>query len=108
MQAIILPDDVSKTINTILFKFIWKKKYSNTQAFEKVKRDVMCQTYVCGGLNMINVIDMQKSFLITWVKKIACNPGAKYSAIPCHNYEELGMDLSVYDSNVPAKHFQGL
>ena len=108
MQAIILPDDVLKTINTILFKFIWKKKYSNTWAFEKVKRDVMCQTYACGGLNMINVIDMQKSFLITWVKKIACNPDAKYSAIPCHYYEELGMDLSVFDSNVPAKHFQGL
>ena len=61
-----------------------------------------------GGLNIINVIDMQKSFLITWVKKIACNPDAKYSAIPCHYYEELGMDLSVFDSNVPAKHFQGL
>ena len=41
MQSLVLPDDVLKKLNTILFKFIWKKKYSNRRAFEKIRRDVL-------------------------------------------------------------------
>ena len=38
MQAFVAPADIIKKLNTLFFRFIWKKKYSNTKAFEKVKR----------------------------------------------------------------------
>ena len=69
MQAIILPEDISKKINTILFKFLWKRIFSNRRAFEKVKRDV-CQDYANGDVKMINIIDMQNSFYCTVVQKV--------------------------------------
>ena len=43
MQALVAPADVIKNINTLLllfFRFIWKKNYSNTKAFENVKRQL--------------------------------------------------------------------
>ena len=30
MQALVAPADIIKKLNTLLFRFIWKKKYSNT------------------------------------------------------------------------------
>ena len=43
MQALVAPADIIKRLNTLFFRFIWKKKYSNTKAFEKVERKIMCQ-----------------------------------------------------------------
>ena len=43
MQALVAPVDIIKKLNTLFFRFIWKKKYSNTKAFERVKRRIMCQ-----------------------------------------------------------------
>ena len=68
MQALVAPGDIIKKLNTLFFRFIWKKKYSNTKSFEKVKRRIMCQKME-GGLSMINVDDLQKSFLLSWAKK---------------------------------------
>ena len=63
MQAFVAPADIIKKLTTLFFRFIWKKKYSNTKAFEKVKRRIMCQKMEEGGLSMINVDDLKKSFL---------------------------------------------
>merc|ERR1711893_466873 len=70
MQALILPEHVLKMINTTIFRFLWKKQYSNRRAFEKVKRDVLCLDYKKGGLKMINIFDMQFSFVVKWFKLI--------------------------------------
>ena len=107
MQALILPDDVLKTINTIIFKFLWKKKFSNRKAFEKVRRDVLCNDYEVGGLKMINVIDLQHSFVIKWIKCIYCNKDASYSCIPAMYLEKLGYDFSVLRSSVDSKSLMG-
>ena len=37
MQSLILPDHVLNEIDTIMFKFIWQKRFSNKKVFEKVK-----------------------------------------------------------------------
>ena len=42
------------------------KPNSNTKAFEKVKRRIMCQKMEEGGLSMINVDDLQKSLSLTF------------------------------------------
>jgi len=32
MQALVAPADIIKKLNTLFFRFIWKKKYSNIKA----------------------------------------------------------------------------
>ena len=69
IQALALPDEVLNTLDTLLFKFIWQKKFSNKKAREKIKRNVICQSFEEGGLNMISVKAQQKVFLSKWIKK---------------------------------------
>ena len=57
---------------------------------------------------MINVIDKQNSFLIQWVQKLFCNHSSVYTYIPNFYYDKLGMDLSIFKSNVKVKCFKGL
>ena len=57
---------------------------------------------------MVSIIDMQNTFLIQWVKKITMNFDYNFVYLPMYYYGELGMDLSVFGSNISAKHFQGL
>ena len=108
MQALAIPEKVLIEINRIIHKFIWKKKYNNKRAFEKVKRDVLCQDYKDGGIKMINVLDMQNSFHMKWLQRIYMNQDALYSSVPIYYLEKLGRGLSVLNSNVPAKDFIGL
>ena len=108
MQCLCLPEDVLKNINTIVFKFLWKKKTCNKKAFEKVRRDVMCENYEAGGLKMINIRDMQNAFLIKWLQKVYCNQDSNFSCIPMYYLEKVGCDMSVLFSNITSKHFNGL
>ena len=45
MRSIGLSQVVLNKINSILYKFLWKRKHSNKRAFEKVKRKVMEAEY---------------------------------------------------------------
>ena len=38
--------------------------------FEKVKRSVLCTDLESGGLNMIDLKDMQAAFLLQWVLQV--------------------------------------
>ncbi len=70
LQSIGLPDEVLTKINRMFFSFLWKRTYSNKKAIEKVKRKTMYSSYCTGGMNMINIELMQKSFLIDWARKL--------------------------------------
>ena len=47
-------------------RFCWQKD-SNQRAFEKIKRSALCTDAENGGLNMIDLKDMQAAFLLQWV-----------------------------------------
>ena len=108
LQALILPNHVLKSINTLIFRFLWQKQHSNRRAFEKVKRDVLCLDYKKGGLKMINIFDMQSSFVIKWFHLIFNNRDARFSQIPMSLFERIGPDLSLLKCNVTSKEFKGL
>ena len=55
IQSLALPEEVIKSIDLLLFKFLWQKSFSNKKAFEKVKRKVLCKQVHDGGLNMISM-----------------------------------------------------
>lgn len=88
MQCMLLPNEVLKNINTIIFKFLWKKKFSNQRAFEKVRRDVLCDKFEAGGLKMINVTDMQYSFAVKVLKMLYTNRLAIFSPFPSLYFEK--------------------
>ena len=56
---------------------------------------------------MINVIDLQHSFIIKWIKCVYCNKDASYSYIPVMYLEKLAYDFSVLRSSVDSKKFMG-
>jgi len=108
LQSLILPPVVLNKINTILFRFLWKKKYSNTRAFEKVKRVVMCSNTENGGLKMIDINTMQQSCLLTWAINLLQSNGETWSILPKFMFSNLGSNLSCFMSNVSSKLFSGL
>ena len=70
MQSIGIPEEALHKINRIIYTFIWKKKYNNKKAFEKVKRKVLCQDTSKGGLKMIDMNTLQQSLYLSWIPKI--------------------------------------
>ena len=70
MQCMHIPETVLKEVDRMIFGFIWKRRHANKKAFEKVKRTVLCQTLMSGGLGMISAKHQQKTFLIKRVKKL--------------------------------------
>ena len=54
-----------------IFTFLWKKKYSNQKAFEKIKRNNLCKDAADGGPSEISVKDQQNTFLLRWLDE-AC------------------------------------
>ena len=108
LQALTAPVDIIKTINTTMFRFIWKKKCSNTKAFEKVKRQVMIQSIEKGGLNMIKIDDMQHSFLLSWAFRLAQDSDNKWKRIPSELFEQLGGIHNCMQSDQKPGKFKGM
>ena len=109
MQAFIIPEKVLTEINRILFRFIWKKRDNNKKAFEKVKRVVMCNDYTQGGLKMIDIKQMQISFILQWVIRLTGNLGTnKCAIIPRMIFLSHGPNFECFRSNVNSKSFKGL
>jgi hypothetical protein len=81
LQVLALPTKVLNTINTIIYRFLWKKKYNNKRAFEKIKRGVLSLDTQDGGLKMINIENQQNTFLIKWASRLLKNPNAGWSVL---------------------------
>ena len=70
IQALVPPEKILNTLDSIIFKFIWQKKHSNKKAFEKIKRKVMCQSVSNGGLSMISIKTQSKLFQLKWIRHL--------------------------------------
>ena len=108
MQALIAPKDILQQINTMLFRFLWKKKFSNTKAFEKVKRVVVCNKKEEGGLQMINIIDMQTSFSLVWIAQLKEEKISKWKSIPLNDLNKMGPNLTCLKASIPSNKLLGL
>ncbi|GFR68800.1 tRNA (Cytosine-5-)-methyltransferase [Elysia marginata] len=65
-----MPNKVLTHINRIFFRFIWKKKYCNKRAFEKVRRKTVCNETKNGGLKMFNIINIQSAAYKHWAEAL--------------------------------------
>jgi len=57
-------------------------------------------SYEEGGLNMINIVDMQKSLVLAWVTKLMQPSYEKWKAFPQYISSQLGKRLYCFTSNV--------
>ena len=74
MKSIAIPRKVLEDVNTLFFKFVWKKQLDNKKAFEKIKRNVLCNDYLNGGLRMIDIRHFQDSILLEWAHSFITSP----------------------------------
>ena len=107
MQSIGLPDKIITKINRIFFSFIWKRKYSSKKAFEKVKRKVMYNNFESGGLNMINIELMQKSFLADWARKLLIPSEESWKLAPLKSLQCVG-GIKIFDSIINKNEIIGI
>ena len=62
IQALACPETMINRNNSIIYRLLWKRRYNNKKAFEKIKRSVLSLKISAGGLNMINFGHQQKCF----------------------------------------------
>jgi hypothetical protein len=110
IQALSIPDNVLDEINTILYRFLWRKKNCNRKAFEKVKRVVVNSNIENGGISMIDIKVMQHSFLCQWFCKLSLSLKARttWTVIPSMYFEMFGRDLACFNTSVKMTDFKGL
>ena len=58
-----VPDDYVKSINSIIYEYIWKGKS------DKVKRTILSQDFENGGYKMSNLLTMCKAAKVKWVSR---------------------------------------
>ena len=74
-------------IQSLFFKFIWSDKP------DKVKRNLLVQSYENGGLKMPHIQSFESALKMTWIKKII-NPeySAPWKTLILSNFDALGGD----------------
>ena len=105
----VVPDPVLTQVNGILFRFLWRKKDCNRKAFEKMKRTVVCGALENGGLNMIDLKQMQATFLLQWAGRLfQAQALDKWSHIPKTIFAPFGDKYLCFFSNMKSRAFKGL
>ena len=87
-SMLVTPLEVVSSVTTSLFDFIWCKKP------DKIKRQVMYQDYVDGGLRVPNMEVMAKSLKLAWISRFlstdVLSRKENWKAIPYHFFREYG------------------
>eukprot|EP00745_Piridium_sociabile_P036415 TRINITY_DN6533_c0_g2_i5.p1 TRINITY_DN6533_c0_g2~~TRINITY_DN6533_c0_g2_i5.p1 ORF type:complete len:740 (-),score=40.77 TRINITY_DN6533_c0_g2_i5:39-2090(-) len=107
MKVICLPDKILRNVNTIIYRFLWKRKNTNKKAFEKVRRKVLNSDYERGGLRMPDAKLLQQSFLLEWVGKLYhAKESDKWSFIPSAQFLMYGRGFACFKAKVTWQKFK--
>ena len=107
--ALVVPDPVLTQVNRILFRILWRKKDCHRKAFEKVKKTVVCGALENGGLNMIDLKQVQAAFLLQWVGRLFQSQALdKWSHVPKNIFAPFGDKYLCFFSNLKSRDFKGL
>ena len=107
MQSIALPKDVLDRINQLFFRFLWRKKFCNRRAYEKVKRKVVCNRWEMGGLNMFDIYYFQDAILLAWIEALVAPGFEVWKEVSLYFFRNLGGKY-VFRSKVSTKEMKGL
>ena len=106
MQSIGICEQKLIEIQSICFRFIWKRDYNDKRAHERVKRKIICLEKENGGLDMFNILNFQKSFYLSWALKL-WKSNEKWTYIPKLMFNKVG-GSAAFNSNVYSQDFKGL
>ena len=81
-----VPEEIIKSLQSKIYKFLWNGKT------EKVKRALLCNTILNGGINMVNIHAFMEAIKASWITKIITIPG-KWSDIFHMNAKYIGLPL---------------
>ena len=76
-----------KTLNTILYKFLWNGKP------DKIRRSTISLSYMQGGMKMINIHNFDKALKISWIKKLVTQPNSQWHKLLTVMYENINKTL---------------
>ena len=108
LQVLALPQSVLTRINTIIYRFLWKRKYNNKGAFEKIKRSVLSLDIEEGGVKMIHIENQQKRFLAKWTAKLLRDKKTVASQIAKHFFTPIVSVRCALNATVDPKHNQAI
>lgn len=74
--SLFVNDSIATEVNRIFFDFIWKNKS------HKLKKSVLSNSKVDGGLEVLDFVDTVNTFKINWLKKCLKNPDSIWYFIP--------------------------
>ena len=96
-------------VNRLLFRILRRKKDCNRKAFEKVKTTVVCGALENGGLNSIELKQMQAVFSLQWVGRLfQAHALDKWSLIPKNTVAPFGDKRLCFFSSLKGHAFKGL
>ena len=72
-----------KQTETELFNFLWEGKPS------RIKKEVVCQSYESGGLQMTSVYPYLSSMKISWLRRLRINPDSELTVFLNNLFPEL-------------------
>ena len=108
MQSIGISDENLKRINLVIFRFIWNKKSNNDKkVIEKKKRNILTKKYEDGGLNMIDIVAFQNSFLLKWADRLFDNKSNSWKVFPLIFLQKVG-GKTAFMCNTKGSKFKGL
>ena len=85
MSLLNVPDYVIKEVKRIVYNFLWNGR-------DRIKRTVLMNSKVNGGLNMISIDDHVKALRATWVTRLlSCN--GKWKSILLHYLGKQHLDI---------------
>ena len=94
-----------KEINSILYKYIWNDKP------DKIKRNLINQSYNNGGLKMVNLEKFIKSLKVTWMRRLLSNQETPWknlfeaSILPIRNLTIFGSNYLIKNAKNIQNHF---
>ena len=90
----IIPKEYIQTFKNILYKFLWKGKK------DPVKRSVLSNDYLEGGLKMTNIDTYIKALQIKWILRLLENSNENWKIIPQKYFEKIGENFLIFNMNL--------
>ena len=101
LQTLANRETTPRKKDTVIHGFIWKRKYNNKRAFEKIKRNVVSLPIEEGGLSLINIEHHQNRFLANWASKLSQTNEATWTITAKEQFTSLGEYTVALNDSVP-------
>ena len=90
----IIPKEYIQTFNNIVYELLWKGKK------DPVKRSVLSNDYLEGGLKMTNLDTYIKALQIKWILRLLENSNENWKIIPQKYFEKIGENFLIFNMNL--------